>query len=124
MARLAALVVAACAAFLAGGAAAGSSGAPGGLWGKVSKGPTRPVCVAELPCTKPAANTQLVFRRAEFRKTVRTDESGRYRITLRHGVYSVRVAASGLQPLPDPRVVRVPQGRSIRIDFSVDTGIR
>lgn len=125
MARLAALLVFVCGAFLGGGTAVGSSGSGTGLHGLVTKGPTRPVCAIELPCSKPAANLPLVFTRGDVRKTVRTNPSGGYRISLRPGAYSVRVdGSSGLRPRPDPALVRVPRGRYTRVDFSVDTGIR
>ncbi len=84
------------------------------------------MCVAEQPCTEPAGNVTLVFSRSGrvVRRTV-TDSAGRYRVRLPAGLYSVRRAgASGFDRRLEPNAARVRSGRFVRVDFSIDTGIR
>jgi hypothetical protein len=96
----------------------------GGLWGVVRKGPTTPVCRADVPCDAPAQVT-LVFRRGV---TVvargRSDPDGRYRISIPPGYYAVRtqpkIGFGAIRPLN----VHVRAGHFDRLDFSIDTGIR
>lgn len=98
----------------------------GGLHGTVTRGPVTPVCVAGVPCSEPAAGAVLVFERdGRVAARVRVGPAGRYAVKLAPGVYAVRTAArarigSGLRP----RLVHVVRGRSLRVDFSIDTGIR
>jgi hypothetical protein len=98
-----------------------------GLYGVVTRGPTRPVCSSEEPCSEPAARTKLRFlRRAVLVATVVTDARGRYRLRLPRGVYTVRVAgvpAGGLGGRIDPENVRVGAAWR-RQNFDIDTGIR
>jgi hypothetical protein len=97
-----------------------------GLHGTVMRGPTMPVCMVGVPCSEPAAGAVLVFtRRDRVAARVRTDAHGRYRVSLRPGLYAVRLPATprlgaGLAP----RSVRVPRGANARVDFMIDTGIR
>lgn len=96
-----------------------------GLYGVVTRSPTKPVCTPDYPCGEPAAHVTLRFYRGTaLVKAVVTDRRGRYRASLRRGLYVVRVPGtraigSGI----DPRLVRV--GTSWRHqDFDIDTGIR
>lgn len=96
-----------------------------GLYGVVTRSPTKPVCTPDYPCSEPAAHVTLRFYRGTaLVKAVVTDRRGRYRVSLRRGLYVVRVPGtraigSGI----DPRLVRV--GTSWRHqDFDIDTGIR
>ena len=106
---------------LLGGAAQGST-VKSGLYGKVTRGPITPVCIAELPCSAPAAGAVIVFSRSgrEVART-RTAANGTYRMALRPGTYSVRVLRA--RPV-EPATTWVPGGRFRHIDFSIDTGIR
>jgi hypothetical protein len=113
-----ALIAAAC---VFGGAANGST-VKSGLYGKVTRGPITPVCVAEVPCSGPTAGATIVFSRAgrEVSRT-RTASDGTYRMALVPGTYSVRV----LRYRPaEPATAWVPRGRFRHVDFSIDTGIR
>jgi hypothetical protein len=106
---------------LLGGVAQGST-VKSGLYGKVTRGPITPVCIAEQPCSAPVPGAMIVFSRAghEVART-RTAANGAYRLTLTPGLYNVRV----LQTRPvDPASARVQQGHYRHIDFSIDTGIR
>ncbi len=103
---------------------AGTAGASG-LRGVVKLYPSRPVCDEALPCTKPAANTLLVFSRggrALARVTTRAD--GAYRIGLPPGTYAVAAPRYRIGSGVTPRTVRVPRGRIARVDLTIDTGIQ
>ena len=98
-----------------------------GLYGSVTRSPTKPVCSSEAPCSEPAAHVSLRFLRgATLVATARTDVRGRYRVRLPRGVYTVRVAgapAGGIGGRIDPAAVRV---RTVwrHQNFDIDTGIR
>jgi hypothetical protein len=111
---------------LAGAAGATTTATSSGLRGLVTRGPITPVCVAEQPCSEPAPNITLLFSR-NGRVVARavTNGLGRYRVRLPAGLYSVRrpgdaTVGRGLEP----DHARVRAGRFIRVDFSIDTGIR
>jgi hypothetical protein len=85
-----------------------------------------PVCVAEKPCSRPAAGVKLEFLRngASVASAI-TAKDGTYRVALRAGVYVVRTGARpaigrGLRPSN----VRVLAHTWSRSNFSIDTGIR
>lgn len=107
-------------------AAALAASAHSGLYGTVTRGPTKPVCEVGTPCTAPAVGARLVFSRGGVAAaTVVTGKGGRYRIGLRPGSYTVRAGAKltigrGLEP----HAVVVPRGRFLRANFTIDTGIR
>lgn len=91
-----------------------------GLYGHVTRGPITPVCYAEQPCTAPAANAVIVFSQGQ-RQVARviTSSTGTYRIHLAPGLYALRGGKS-----IDPATIRVRSGRKVRVDLSIDTGIR
>jgi hypothetical protein len=110
-------------------AAAGSAGAstnPSGLWGEVRRGPIVPVCVAEQPCDAPAKGVTLGFvRSGVVVRRATTNDLGRYRVRLPAGTYSVRLSQKpAIGRNLDPVQARVRAGRFVRVDFSIDTGIR
>jgi hypothetical protein len=98
----------------------------GTLAGVVTRGPIAPVCAVEQPCDEPAKNVTLLFLRDDrVAGRVVTDGQGRYRIRLPAGLYTVRrPGTAGVGRKLEPNRVRVYSGRNIRIDFSIDTGIR
>jgi hypothetical protein len=97
-----------------------------GLRGVVTRGPITPVCVAEQPCTEPARNiTLLFFRNDRVVGRAITDSAGRYRLRLPAGRYAVRrPGAAGIGRGLEPNHARVYARRFVRVDFSIDTGIR
>jgi hypothetical protein len=107
-------------------AGAASSGHVSGLHGVVMQGPTKPICVENEPCEKPARGLVLRFIRAGSQVArVRTSEKGTYSVRLRPGTYAVttvprRRVGMGLTP----RTVRVPRGRVAHRDFHLDTGLQ
>jgi hypothetical protein len=121
------LVVVTLAALVLAAAHAGAAQIPSsGLRGKVTRGPTTPVCLESVPCTAPAVGVVLQFWRSDaLVARVRTGPAGGYALRLRAGVYSVKSSqvpriGAGLTP----RKVRVPRERIARVDFFIDTGIR
>jgi len=95
---------------LVGGAAQAST-VKSGLYGKVTRGPITPVCIAELPCSAPVSGAMIVFSRAghEVART-RTSTKGTYRVALTPGTYNVRGRSPSFDSgtadcLPDKRVV-------------------
>jgi hypothetical protein len=91
------------------------------LHGLVTIGPTKPVCDASTPCTKPAAHVVLRFTRLGHTVRVRTDAAGRYRIRLAPGTWTLRTGA-GMRHTPVR--VWVPRRARVRRDVAIDTGIR
>ena len=108
------------------GAGAQTAVVSSGLHGVVMRGPIAPVCVAEEPCTEPAKNvTLLFFRNGRIVGRAVTDSAGRYRLRLPAGVYAVRRPPPlGIGRGIEPNHARVYARRFVRVDFSIDTGIR
>jgi hypothetical protein len=108
--------------------AAGAQATPqrGTLTGTVTRGPITPVCALEQPCDEPAVHQALLFvRNGATAARVLTDGNGHYRLRLVAGLYAVRrPSAASLDRKIAPNRVRVIAGRTTRIDFSIDTGIR
>jgi hypothetical protein len=107
-------------------APAGAATTASGLWGVVERGPITPVCMVGKPCSAPARNVTLVFLRSgRAIRRATTDGRGRYRVRLAPALYAVRLArpprvGRGVEPAR----ARVRAGRFVRVDFSIDTGIR
>jgi hypothetical protein len=57
-------------------------------------------------------------------RSVVTSSTGRYRVTLPAGSYSVRVAKTSRIERLAPKTVVVRHGVMVRRNFSIDTGIR
>jgi hypothetical protein len=102
----------------------GTSGS--GLYGTVRVSPGTPTCRAGTSCRRPARGVKLVFSANGKTVTATTDRNGRYRIRLHRGRYVVHVGLVSRSPKRglQPRVVKVPQGRFAKRDFTYDTGIR
>jgi hypothetical protein len=94
----------------------------GGLYGVVTRGPTKPVCQVDMPCSAPYSHATLVFTRPGMTRRVTTDALGKYRVALPAGSWSLRVQSSRFGWTP--RTVTVPRGRYGRVNVDVDTGIR
>jgi hypothetical protein len=108
------------------GAGAQTSVVSSGLQGVVMRGPIAPMCVAEAPCTEPAKNVTLLFsRNGRIVGRAVTDSAGRYRLRLPAGAYAVRRPPPlGIGKGIEPNHARVYARRFVRVDFSIDTGIR
>jgi Carboxypeptidase regulatory-like domain len=113
------------AAILAAFLAADASASAGGLYGTVREGPTQPVCRTNARCDRPAAKLRLRFvRNGMTVAATRTDDRGRYRISLRPGRYAVRAATNGVGSIVEPSQVTVPAARYARVNLYRDTGMR
>jgi hypothetical protein len=96
-----------------------------GLHGVVTRGPTKPVCEVNTPCSAPAVGAVLVFsHNGRVAARVRTGAGGRYAVRLPVGLYSVQLSPPQKIGGLSPRHVRVRPGPGARLDFAVDTGIR
>lgn len=100
----------------------GASVLKSGVQGSVSRGPTQPVCAAEMSCSAPVAGASLTFAHGSVTRHARTDAAGRYSIRLAPGRYVVRV--SGAHFGYSPRAVTVRAGRMSVLNIQIDTGIR
>ena len=107
--------------------AVGHAGAGGGsgVYGRVLRGPTRPVCEEARACTAPAPGYVLRFRRGTRSYETTAGKDAEFRRALPPGLYRVSpgyryAIGRGLSP----QSVRVPAGRYVRFTFLVDTGIR
>jgi len=93
---------------LLGAANGGATTIHSGLYGHVTRGPTSPTCVAEQPCSEPAAGAALRFlRNGQLVAQTRVKADGSYRIALLPGTYTV--AAPSRRPL-DTSTSRSTQG--------------
>jgi hypothetical protein len=107
------------------GSAGGGTATPGGLKGRVMRGPTMPVCRVGVPCDEPARGVKLIFSRSgKVVARTTTNQKGWYRVALRSGSYSVRTNRPAFEKVPQPSRVTVPRSRFKRVDFNIDTGIR
>ena len=102
-----------------------ASGTGTGLSGTVRRGPIQPVCVEDAPCDAPAPGVRLaIWRSGAVVTVVRTSARGTFRVSLRPGVYVLRLTArpavGGLAPV----VVRVRSTGFTRVALEIDTGIR
>jgi hypothetical protein len=93
-----------------------------GLYGVVTRGPTKPVCRVDMPCSEPYSHATLVFTRSGVTRKTTTDAQGKYRVALPSGRWSLRVESS--QFGWTPRTVTVPRDRYGHVNVDVDTGIR
>jgi hypothetical protein len=116
-----------------GAAAAGCGGKTAGgakdsgVYGTVKRGPLRPVCTRGASCYGPAAHLNLTFlmggkASAKVVAHAQTGAHGGYRIALAPGTYVVqaKLGPGGVRPT----IVRVSEGRFVRLDLVADTGIR
>jgi hypothetical protein len=125
--RMRLLVVVSTLAALAFAAGAQATAPRGTLTGIVTRGPVTPVCVAEQPCSEVAPDVALLFvRNGAIVGRTTTNADGHYRLRLPAGTYAVRraVVTGTLDRKLEPNHARVYGGRSHRVDFSIDTGIR
>jgi hypothetical protein len=106
--------------------ASSAQGSAANVHGTLTRGPIAPVCVAEKPCSAPAAGVWLVFARAgDDVKRVRTDMAGHFALRLRPGVYTVRALRKvKLGSSLSPKRFRVPTIGVAILRLELDTGIR
>jgi hypothetical protein len=105
--------------------AVANTAARSGLRGLVTLFPASPVCIEGDPCSKPAADKLLLFRRdGRIVARVETRADGSYRVILAPGRYRVVAPQYTRGVGVSPRTVLVPKNRIARIDLEIDTGIQ
>ena len=96
-----------------------------GIFGTVTAGPTCPVERVGSPCP-PAPWVGTVRATDDTGQGIetRTDATGNYTLTLEPGRYEVVAVTDGGPPTGQLVMIDVPVGPPIRLDLTVDTGIR
>ena len=98
---------------------------PSGIFGTVTAGPTCPVERAGSPCPPaPWVGTVRATDDAGHLNETRTDDKGEYTLTLPPGSYEVVAITDGELPTSRSVTIDVQPGHPIRVDLTVDTGIR
>jgi hypothetical protein len=116
---------AACGGTVPAGSKSGSGSDAAGLYGTVTISPGMPTCKPGEPCGRPAKNVTLAFvQDGEAVATAKTDEQGRYRVTLPPGSYEVSLRNGGPGKVVQAKTVSVSSGASTKHDLSFDIGIR
>jgi hypothetical protein len=102
----------------------------GTLTGKVSIGPLCPV----EPCTVPHDRLVAVYAAHPITistpsgtvvTTVTADPESGYTVALKPGMYVVAIPKQGIGGSPElPATVTIRSGETVRLDISIDTGIR
>lgn len=111
-------------------ACSGPQPAPGAqasrVAGTVTAGPVTPVARAGTPDSRPLAGVTVEALRGGVAVAVaRSDDRGRYEITVRPGTYLIRVEAPGRFLSRHPgETVTVSAGETVTVNFPLDTGIR
>jgi hypothetical protein len=103
--------------------------ATGTLEGRLTIGPICPVERPGLPCPVPpeayAAREVWIFQHNKQIATAELDDSGKYSIALRPGIYLVDINHAGMDRSADvPKEVRIQSNVITRLDIDIDTGIR
>jgi hypothetical protein len=113
-----------CRRYVDAGRRTGSAPAVGtGVSGLVTRGPIRPVCVAELPCTGPAPGVTVVISDGQgvVARTI-TGSDGRFAVYVPRGRYTV--TATGFAGSVVSAAAVVEDGAFADVRISIDTGIR
>jgi hypothetical protein len=108
--------------------ACGRTSAPGnasGIFGTVTAGPTCPVEQVGSPCPPaPWVGTVRATDDSGHGTETRTDDGGNFTLTLEPGSYEVVAVTDGGPPTGQPVTIDVQAGQPIRVNLTVDTGIR
>jgi hypothetical protein len=91
------------------------------LQGFVTIGPTSAQCYGHPSCSKPAAHLLIIFTRAGHYSYATTDRYGHYELRLSPGTWTASGTA-GVGTTPGKIIVR--SVRSMKRNFTIDTGIR
>ena len=92
-----------------------------GVEGIVLRGPITPVCTADSPCDAPVPDVAVqALQNGTVVATTKTDQNGRFRLSLDAGDYTVRVPGQDT----NPQTVHVTATKLTEVAFLIDTGIR
>ena len=97
-----------------------------GIAGNVSEGPTMPVCVLGVPCTRPLANAILQILDHTTHALVgkaRSNSSGNFIVSVPDGEYLVQVMTINFPLCPEQTVTVTGQNFALT-QINCDTGIR
>jgi hypothetical protein len=96
-----------------------------GLEGTAHRGPTRPVCRVDNPCTAPLSATFEVWQGGRVVARFESDSAGRFRVRLDPGTYKVVPDAStGILIRSQAQEVTVGPNGFTQVKWEFDTGIR
>ena len=97
-----------------------------GIAGQIIEGPTTPVCLPSVPCTRPFANATVLVRDSTNHNTIGTavtNARGNFLVSVPQAAYVVHVQAAELPRCPEvPATVGPSKFTLVRV--SCDTGIR
>ncbi|MBI4285074.1 MAG: hypothetical protein HY670_04125 [Chloroflexi bacterium] len=101
----------------------------GTLEGKVTIGPLTPVerpgVMPTVPPEVYAARKIVVYEGTKLVRQVDIDNSGKYKVALGPGTYTVDINRIGIDHSKDlPKQVEIRAGQTVRLDVAIDTGIR
>jgi hypothetical protein len=89
------------------------------------RGPTRPVCRVDLPCTAPFQSGFQVLRGGQIVARFQSDSEGHFQVHLPPGTYTVSPDDSApLLTRADAHEVTVGPSGLTHLDLEFDTGIR
>jgi Carboxypeptidase regulatory-like domain len=94
--------------------------------GTVAAGPISPLARVGQPSTRPVPEAAVeAVRGNDVVAATRTDNSGRYQLSLRPGTYLIRAQGGGSPYSRQPgQTVTISAGQTLTVDFVLDTGIR
>ena len=96
-----------------------------GIRGLVLRGPTQPVCTVGVPCEEPAPRATLAITKAgRIVARVRTNDKGRFSVTLPAGRYTVITTGTRLGQMAPSVTVTVRRAAYTHVTLRIDTGIR
>ena len=97
-----------------------------GLTGTAIRGPITPVCRIEVPCDAPFSADFSVEHNGRVVSGFRSDQDGRFTVTLEPGQYRVVPAANApiISPASQAKTVNVLASGLTEVHWSFDTGIR
>jgi hypothetical protein len=104
-----------------------ASGSLGSLIvGTVTAGPISPVQHVGRPDARPLPGATVeALRGSEIIAVTRSDDHGRYELTVRPGTYVIRARPPGRFLAKNPvRTVTISAGETLTVNFRLDTGIR
>jgi hypothetical protein len=108
------------------GSETASGTAHGIIEGRVSLGPTMPVCLQGVPCDGVYEDAKIVvrFQSGEAVAHALTNQAGKFRLDVATGKYIVGVDTDAPLPRCSEAQVIIAAGVTIRADIDCDTGIR
>jgi hypothetical protein len=123
-ARLVGLIVLAVLAAACGSQA--GAGAPASvISGTVAAGPILPVTQPGVPNTRPVPGATVeAVRGTEVVAVTRTDGDGRYRLTLQPGAYLIVAKSGRYLSRQQSHPATIAAGKTLTVNFVLDTGIR